>query len=70
MHQHFADTPINKDNKRKKDGEISYFIVAILLAGIGLWIGYGILKQDYPIIITNFISFILNSLIIFFILHY
>ena len=59
-----------KTIKEKKDGEISYFMLAILLAGIGLWIGYGILKQDYPIIITNSISFILNSLIIFFNLHY
>lgn len=59
-----------KTIKDKKDGEISYLMLAILLAGVGLWIWYGILKEDYPIIITNAISFILNSLIIFFNLYY
>lgn len=59
-----------KTIKEKKDGEISYYMLAILLAGIGFWIWYGVLKNDYPIIITNAISFILNSLIIFFNLYY
>jgi len=59
-----------KTIKEKKDGDISYFMLVILLTGIGLWIWYGILKEDYPIIITNAISFVLNSLIIFFNLYY
>ena len=59
-----------KTIKEKKDGDISYFMLVILLTGIGLWIWYGLLKEDYPIIITNAISFLLNSLIIFFNLYY
>lgn len=54
----------------KKDGDISYLMLAILLIGLGLWIWYGVLKEDYPIIITNSISFILNMLIIFFNIYY
>jgi MtN3 and saliva related transmembrane protein len=59
-----------KTIKEKKDGDISYFMLGILLIGIGLWICYGLLKEDYPIIVTNAVSFVLNSLIIFFNLYY
>ena len=59
-----------KTINEKKDGDISYFMLVILLTGIGLWVWYGFLKEDYPIIITNAISFVLNSLIIFFNLYY
>src|SRR4030095_1245639 len=47
-----------KTIKEKKDGDISYFMLGILLIGIGLWIWYGLLKEDYPIIVTNAISFV------------
>ena len=59
-----------KTIKDKKAGEISWFMLVILLIGIGFWIWYGILKKDFPIIITNAISFALNGLIIFFNIHY
>lgn len=59
-----------KTVKEKKGGDISYFMLAILLIGLGLWIWYGILKKDYPIIVTNSISFLLNTLIIFFNIYY
>ncbi|MGB3606664.1 MAG: SemiSWEET transporter [Psychroserpens sp.] len=47
---------------------ISPIFFSILLLGVGLWTFYGILKKDWPIIITNGISFILNStmLVIYF----
>jgi len=50
--------------KEKKADDISYFMLFILLCGIGGWIWYGVLKEDYPIIITNGFSFIVNLLII------
>lgn len=59
-----------KTIKEKNGGDISYVMLAILLIGLGLWIWYGILKEDYPIIITNSISFILNMLVIFFNIYY
>ena len=52
--------------RNKKADDISYVMLFILLAGLGGWIWYGFLKTDYPIIITNCFSFIVNLLIISF----
>jgi MtN3 and saliva related transmembrane protein len=52
--------------REKKAENISYFMLAILLTGIGGWIWYGILKEDLPIIITNAFSFVVNLIIIIF----
>ena len=56
--------------REKKAEAISGFMLFILLGGLALWIWYGIMKDDYPIIITNSFSFIINSLIIIFTLKY
>ena len=52
--------------REKKAENISYGMLALLVGGLVLWIWYGILKKDYPIIITNSFSFIINALVIFF----
>jgi len=39
-------------------------MLLILFAGIGLWIIYGALGQDWPIIITNSVSLILNFILL------
>ncbi|WP_276165996.1 SemiSWEET family sugar transporter [Zobellia alginiliquefaciens] len=46
-------------------GSISPFFFIILIIGVGLWTAYGILKEDWPIIITNGISFSLNVTMLF-----
>lgn len=51
--------------KEKKADDISYFMLFILLTGLGGWTWYGLLKEDYPIIITNSFSFLVNVAIIF-----
>jgi MtN3 and saliva related transmembrane protein len=56
--------------KEKKAEAISFFMLAILLAGVGGWVWYGILKEDYPIIITNSFSVVVNILIIIFSVKY
>jgi MtN3 and saliva related transmembrane protein len=56
--------------KEKKANDISFVMLFILLAGLGGWIWYGILKSDYPIIITNSFSFIVNLFIIVFSIKY
>jgi MtN3 and saliva related transmembrane protein len=56
--------------QEKKANDISFLMLFILLTGLAGWIGYGILKSDYPIIITNGFSFCTNLLIIFFSLKY
>ena len=61
---------LGKIIKEKKAEAISYFMLFILLVGVAGWAWYGILKKDYPIIITNSFSFIVNALIIFFTIKY
>jgi MtN3 and saliva related transmembrane protein len=50
--------------KEKKAAGISVLMIAILLVGLGLWIVYGFLKNDLPIIITNCFSFLVNLCIL------
>ncbi|QLE02852.1 SemiSWEET transporter [Galbibacter sp. BG1] len=48
--------------------DISPFFFIQLVIGVLLWVIYGIMKSDWPIIITNGVSLTLNSymLIIYF----
>jgi MtN3 and saliva related transmembrane protein len=56
--------------KEKKAEAISYFMLFILLTGLALWVWYGIRQEDYPIIVTNSFSFIVNTLVIIFTIRY
>ncbi|MEO6453680.1 MAG: SemiSWEET transporter [Ginsengibacter sp.] len=53
-----------KTFKKKEAEEISLGMLLTLMCGIGLWIYYGILRNDFPIIITNSFSFLLNMLLV------
>lgn len=50
--------------KEKKPADISFLMMAILMAGLLLWIWYGIKKSDWIIIISNAASFIINCSIV------
>jgi MtN3 and saliva related transmembrane protein len=50
--------------KTKKAEDISLFYLIILFVGVCLWIWYGILRQDIPIIATNAFTLILNLAIL------
>jgi MtN3 and saliva related transmembrane protein len=56
--------------KDKKADDVSYWMIFILLAGLGGWVWYGLLKKDYPIMFTNSFSFIVNALIAIFTIKY
>ena len=56
--------------RTKKADDISYVMVAILLVGVAAWVWYGILKTDYPIIVTNCFSFLVNVLVLVFSVMY
>ncbi|ABQ06371.1 SemiSWEET family sugar transporter [Flavobacterium johnsoniae] len=56
--------------KTKKVKDISLKTFSILTFGIIVWIIYGILKEDLPIIITNSVSLCLNLIMIYFIITY
>jgi len=46
--------------REKKDLGLSLFYLIVLLAGLILWVIYGILRKDVPIIATNVLSLVLN----------
>ena len=50
--------------KSKKAEDISFFFLVILFCGLGLWVWYGFLREDIPIIATNSFSFLVNGIII------
>jgi len=54
-----------KTLKKKEAEDISLIMLILLLTGLGLWMAYGFLKKDIPIVVTNCFSFIINVLLIF-----
>ena len=50
--------------KEKKANSISFGMLAVLLAGLCVWIVYGVLKKDYPIIVTNSFSLLTNIVMV------
>ncbi len=50
--------------KEKKSEDVSLWMLLILFAGICLWIIYGIMKNDFIIIISNAISLFINVIIV------
>jgi len=56
--------------REKKANAISYGMLSILMLGLISWIAYGVIKTDYPIIVTNGLSLALNILIVIFTIKY
>ena len=54
-----------KTLKEKKADDVSLIMLIVLLAGLGMWIIYGIKREDLPIIVTNSFSFLVNIFMIF-----
>ncbi len=47
--------------KEKKADAISPIMLIVLISGLSLWAYYGILREDWPIIITNVFALIINA---------
>jgi MtN3 and saliva related transmembrane protein len=45
-------------------GDLSSKTLAVLATGLALWIGYGVLKSDYVIVIANAVGFALVATLI------
>lgn len=56
---------IYKAHKTKKTGDVSKGMLLVIMTGVLLWTIYGLLKGDIPIILTNFIAFLLNGYMLF-----
>lgn len=56
--------------KNKEAEDISMKMLIVLMSGIALWIVYGIFREDWPIIITNSFSLLVNITLTFFRVKY
>ena len=54
--------PLVKLIKDKKPNRVPIGMLIVLMCGVVLWIVYGFLKMDWPIIITNALSLLQNIL--------
>ena len=50
--------------KEKNADNTATGMLLVLLTGLGLWTWYGILREDWPIIITNTFSILVNITIL------
>jgi MtN3 and saliva related transmembrane protein len=51
--------------REKSAREVSATTYGILFLGTSFWVAYGILKEDWPIIVTNSISTLTSMIILF-----
>lgn len=56
--------------KNKEAEDISLLMLVVLMSGIALWIVYGWYRDDWPIIITNSFSLLVNMALTFFRVKY
>ena len=61
---------IYKAWKTKKVTDISPGMFIVLLAGLLLWVVYGFMKKDIPIIATNGLALALNGFMLFLMVRY
>jgi MtN3 and saliva related transmembrane protein len=51
--------------KTKSAKDVSFGMVSIYIFGACMWLIYGFLSKDVPIIMTNFFGLVLNAIILF-----
>ena len=49
-----------KSWKTKGTKDLSFAMLILLVVGIGLWLTYGLLTKDMPILLANIVSFALT----------
>ncbi len=54
-----------KTIKTKKAENVSSVMLIVLISGVSLWVVYGFMKSDLPIIITNSFSVLVNVCMLF-----
>ncbi len=59
-----------KTIKEKDAKSLSLLMMLVLIAGNSLWIYYGFLQKDFPIIVTNVFSDLVNLSLLFFSVRY
>lgn len=59
-----------KTYKSKSTKDLSTVMASLLVTGVALWLIYGILVIDWPIIIANFLTLAMVMILLFFKLRY
>lgn len=50
---------------RERDGrQLSPAMLLVLVSGLSCWVAYGVLREDWPVIITNAFSAFINTSIL------
>jgi len=55
-----------KTYRTKSTGDLSLGMYLMMFSGVILWLIYGLLVRDIPIIAANFVTSILNLIILYF----
>ena len=61
---------IYKAWQTKKVKDVSPLMFGILIVGVALWVVYGIIEKDLPIIATNATSLCLNGIMLYLMVRY
>lgn len=56
--------------KEKEVENISWGMIVVLLTGVSLWVVYGVLKEEWPIILSNAFSVIVNTTLLIYYFKY
>lgn len=56
--------------KTKEVADVSPGMFFVLITGLALWVVYGVIKNDLPIIATNGTALFLNSLMLYLLFRY
>lgn len=51
--------------RTKEVSDLSGMTIGVLLTGVSLWVFYGILKTEWPIILSNAFSVLVNTTLLF-----
>ncbi len=50
--------------KRRHTGDISTAMYVITVTGFGLWLAYGVLRGEWPLIVSNALCFLMSGFIL------
>ena len=56
--------------KEKNVEDISWLMTAILITGLSLWVWFGILKEEWAIILSNGFAFLVNLVLLVCLIKY
>lgn len=51
--------------KTKNTNDLSALMLVILISGLSLWVWYGIINDELPIILSNSFAVVLNAVLLF-----